>query len=126
MKDMNNFICDFVACADGIDEYLFYLDKFTAEECKEAAQKNSPLIAMQNTWNSRMKVMENAFNQEQQTILNSNYENYDVIILGVIDYDFRYQRPQHFATRFAENGHRVFYINANHFNPDSITEIQDN
>lgn len=126
MKDMNDFVCDFVACADGIDEYMFYLDKFATGECKKEAQKKGPLIAMQNTWNSRIKVIENAFNQEQQTILNTNYEKYDVIILGVIDYDFRYQRPQHFASRFSENGHRIFYINANHFKPDSITEIQNN
>ena len=37
---------------------------------------------------------------------------YDVIIFGIIDYNSMYQRPQHFADRFAAEGHRVFYINS--------------
>jgi GT2 family glycosyltransferase/glycosyltransferase involved in cell wall biosynthesis len=35
---------------------------------------------------------------------------YDVIMLSSIDWDFRIQRPQHMATQFAEDGHRVFYV----------------
>ena len=58
-------------------------------------------------------------------LLQDDYIKYDVIILSVIDYNFRHQRPQHFATRFAANGHRVFYINANFIRPDSITSIQE-
>lgn len=61
---------------------------------------------------------------EVKNILSTNYEKFDVIILSVIGYDFRFQRPQHFATRFAENGHRVFYINADFHVPDSIEERQ--
>lgn len=126
MKEMDNFVCDFIACASGVDEYLFYLDKMVTKECHDLAIENGPLIALQNTWNSRIKIMEDVFNQELQNILNSDYENFDVIILGVIDFDYRYQRPQHFASRFAENGHRVFYVNANHFNPDSVVRICNN
>lgn len=59
-------------------------------------------------------------------ILNTQYTSYDVIMLSVIDYDFRHQRPQHFADRFAENGHRVFYINANFVRNDSAKEISKN
>lgn len=55
-----------------------------------------------------------------------DYTKYDVIILSVIDYNFRHQRPQHFATRFASNGHRVFYINANFIRPDSVSTLQAN
>ena len=51
------------------------------------------------------------------------YDKPDIIIFSVINYDFRFQRPQHFAKRFAENGHRVFYINANFSNPESTREI---
>ena len=36
------------------------------------------------------------------------YDKPDIIIFSVINYDFRFQRPQHFANRFAENGHIVF------------------
>jgi len=58
-------------------------------------------------------------------ILKQDYKKYDVIFLSVIDYNFRHQRPQHFAARFAGNGHRVFYVNANFIRPDSVTEIAD-
>lgn len=58
--------------------------------------------------------------------LANNYNKYDVIILSVIDYHFRHQRPQHFATRFAANGHRVFYINANFIRPDHVSVEMNN
>ena len=58
--------------------------------------------------------------------LPASYQKHDVIILSVIDYDFRFQRPQHFAVRFAENGHRVFYINANSHRPASVHKQSEN
>lgn len=58
--------------------------------------------------------------------LPASYQKHDVIILSVIDYDFRFQRPQHFAVRFAENGHRVFYINANSHRPASVYKQSEN
>ncbi|WP_337098195.1 glycosyltransferase [Paenibacillus sp. YIM B09110] len=45
--------------------------------------------------------------------LKEKYEKVDIIILSIINYDFRYQRPQHLANSFSNNGHRVFYVNAN-------------
>lgn len=38
---------------------------------------------------------------------------HDFIWLGVINYNFRIQRPQHLVTEFADAGHRVFYISIN-------------
>ena len=35
---------------------------------------------------------------------------YDVIFFSIVDWSFRYQRPQHIASMFAKNGHRVFYL----------------
>ena len=46
-------------------------------------------------------------------MLSYAYKKYDVIVFSVIDYDFRYQRPQQIADHYAKRGHRVFYINAN-------------
>lgn len=37
----------------------------------------------------------------------------DYIVWGVIDWHFRYQRPQHLARALAASGRRVFYISAN-------------
>ncbi len=63
--------------------------------------------------------------EDIKDILQQDYRKYDVIFLSVIDYNFRHQRPQHFAARFADNGHRVFYVNANFVRPDSVTEHSD-
>jgi GT2 family glycosyltransferase len=43
----------------------------------------------------------------------SNANRYDIIFFPVINWDFRYQRPQQIATRLAKNGHRVFYLSIN-------------
>jgi hypothetical protein len=37
----------------------------------------------------------------------------DVFVWGVIDWHFRFQRPQQLAREFARCGHRVFYVSAN-------------
>ena len=42
-------------------------------------------------------------------------EREDVFIWSVIDWHFRFQRPQHIARALARKGHRVFYI-SNNFN----------
>lgn len=126
MKEMEALASEHVACVDGIDEFLHYLDKFAKDDVKKLAKQCGPDIALCNTWEARARLIENELNKGIDLILSQEYDKFDVIILGVIDFDFRFQRPQHFATRFAENGHRVFYINANHFNPQSIIRVQDN
>lgn len=75
---------------------------------------------------SNDKVVENQSihyiaNQKTRACLEQIYNKPDILIFSVINYDFRYQRPQHFAARFAENGHRVFYINANFVNREKVT-----
>ena len=126
MIEIQAHTCEYVACFNTKEEYLYYLDSFAENDIKQLAKEKAPLIASKNTWISRAKHMLIQFNKEQQTILEADYNKYDLIILSVIDYDFRYQRPQHFASRFAQNGHRVFYVNANHFNESSVTSIEEN
>ena len=126
MREIEPFVCEYVACAENKDEFLFYLDRFVSNEVQETAKKKAPYLALQNTWQARAAKMESYFEKDKMAILSREYTKYDVIILGVIDYDFRYQRPQHFADRYAANGHRVFYVNANHFNPDSVTQLKEN
>lgn len=60
--------------------------------------------------------------ERQKKILAAPSGKCDILMLGVIDYDFRFQRPQHFARRFAQNGHRVFYINANFHRSAGVTQ----
>jgi GT2 family glycosyltransferase/2-polyprenyl-3-methyl-5-hydroxy-6-metoxy-1,4-benzoquinol methylase len=54
---------------------------------------------------------------------------YDVICFPIIDWDFRFQRPQQLMSRFAAAGHRVFYISQNFYSsgpPYLIQEKQEN
>lgn len=39
----------------------------------------------------------------------------DIICFSIIDWDFRFQRPQQIMTQFAKHGHRVFYISILNF-----------
>lgn len=41
----------------------------------------------------------------------------DIICFSIIDWSFRYQRPQQIMSQFAAHGHRVFYINLTQFLP---------
>ncbi len=83
------------------------------------SEENKNIINSENS--EIINLSENQFH-----ILSCNYNKYDVIIFSVIDYDFRYQRPQHFATNFAENGHRVFYVNANFHDGNNIKQVKEN
>ncbi len=47
----------------------------------------------------------------------SHWNKYDLVILGIIDFDFRFQRPQQIAAQFARCGHRVFWISPSRFIP---------
>lgn len=42
----------------------------------------------------------------------------DVICLSIIDWEFRFQRPQQVMSQFAAHGHRVFYVSVSRFRPD--------
>jgi GT2 family glycosyltransferase/glycosyltransferase involved in cell wall biosynthesis len=56
----------------------------------------------------------------------------DVICFSIIDWEFRYQRPQQIMSQFAANGHRVFYVSTTRFqSPAStprvlVSKIKDN
>lgn len=41
---------------------------------------------------------------------NSGNRKFDVFRFPIILWDYRWQRPQHFCVKFAEDGHRVFYF----------------
>lgn len=56
----------------------------------------------------------------------------DVVCFSIIDWEFRYQRPQQIMSQFAAHGHRVFYISTTRFNPAesvpriNVREIKEN
>src|SRR6266404_2252190 len=48
----------------------------------------------------------------------------DVICFSIIDWEFRYQRPQQIMSQFAAHGHRVFYISTTRFlSPDAVPRV---
>ncbi len=49
-------------------------------------------------------------------------QKYDLIVLAIIDFDFRFQRPQQIAAQFARDGHRVFWVSPTRFLPPSSSE----
>lgn len=58
--------------------------------------------------------------------LDGIYDKVDVIVLSVINYNFRFQRPQHFAKKYAESGHRVFYVNPDFCSCETVYEEKEN
>jgi polysaccharide pyruvyl transferase CsaB len=47
---------------------------------------------------------------------------YDIVIFAIFDFEFRFQRPQQFASQFARTGHRVFWISPARFLSPSAPE----
>jgi len=41
----------------------------------------------------------------------------DVVVFSIIDWDFRFQRPQQIAAQLGQAGHRVFYLSTTRFLP---------
>ena len=63
------------------------------------------------------------------TAMSLKLEKKDILCFPIIDWNFRYQRPQHLLTRFAKKGHRVFYFTVNLRklkNNYEIKKIQEN
>jgi len=49
----------------------------------------------------------------------------DIIIFPILDWNFRFQRPQQLASQFAKMGHRVFYLKAGlYYRPDKSPLIE--
>ena len=42
-------------------------------------------------------------------------QRFDVVVFSIIDWDFRFQRPQQLATQFGRHGHRVLYLSTTQF-----------
>ncbi|PYS36373.1 MAG: hypothetical protein DMF75_01075, partial [Acidobacteria bacterium] len=50
---------------------------------------------------------------------------FDLICFPIIDWDFRFQRPQQLMSRFAADGHRVFYLKQNFHPSGPAYKIQE-
>jgi GT2 family glycosyltransferase/glycosyltransferase involved in cell wall biosynthesis len=74
---------------------------------------------------------------EVEAILNhspktSHLAKPDVICFSIVDWSFRFQRPQQLMTQFAAHGHRVFYLKVSQFRSQfaqpkfAVQEIREN
>lgn len=69
-----------------------------------------------------------SFTQPSLTLAISNADMPDYVVWGVIDWHFRFQRPQQLATQIAVTGRRVFYISVDFLNssePGFVVEPLD-
>lgn len=123
MDELIQYETNFIKCINNKEEFLFYLDKFVSTEISKEEREKIRSIAYKNQWQNRAEKIEHELIKVQNRNINTEYSKYDVIILSVIDFDFRHQRPQHIAEKFSEKNHRVFYINANHFSKEGVQSL---
>ncbi|AOY75534.1 glycosyltransferase [Clostridium formicaceticum] len=72
----------------------------------EDSLSTSPLIKQQNIEASGNITF-------KPHLASKDSSKYDIIFFSIIDWEFRYQRPQHIASYMANQGYRVFYFNVN-------------
>lgn len=118
--------CDCVAVARGPDEFAGWLEWFLRPDVQATARRVLPMWAAERGWRYRVDRIAPLLHPPARASLADDYHKHDVIVLGIIDYDFRHQRPQHFAQRFARAGHRTFYVNANFSRSEDVREIEPN
>jgi len=63
--------------------------------------------------NKIQSTQEEHLTNTQKAIQDTKLYKKDIICFPIINWDYRYQRPQHIMTEFAKNGHRVFYLTVN-------------
>jgi len=57
-----------------------------------------------------LDVVNNEFHRATVPTTGDGRRPYDVVIMPVFDFEFRFQRPQQIAVQFARAGHRVFWV----------------
>lgn len=50
-------------------------------------------------------------------------DKYDIVVLPIFDFEFRFQRPQQIAAAFARSGHRVFWVSPSRFEQNAEPAI---
>lgn len=75
-------------------------------------QLHTPLVSGQIPLKSPLRA-----DEKEQLAVEAPRTKYDVIILAIIDFDFRFQRPQQIAAQFARQGCRVLWVSPTRFLP---------
>ena len=126
MKEIEQYKSSYISVVDTPNEFIQRIDEFLNPEVAKEASNKGPQIASSNSWKSKAKLMQELIKEETKHFPQLEYSKQDILFFSIIDYDFRFQRPQHLASLYAQNGHRVFYINVSHTAEDSINEIKPN
>lgn len=113
MPEVTNYAAksNFVFSANNRDAFNSYLEQAMLPEIAAEAKNRGLELANANSWDARVKTVQLNLMTTENTILTLHSTCPDIIQFAIIDYDFRFQRPQHMARRMAQNGHRVFYVN---------------
>lgn len=91
----------------------------------------NPTMSILNVLERKLVIEKQKINNEYKTmkklrLSDYTYKKLDVIFLSVIDWNFRYQRPQHLAKNISQDGNRVFYINANFGQSKKVNRLDKN
>lgn len=63
--------------------------------------------------------------QQEQPYISNDSNTHDIVCFPIIDWDFRFQRPQQMMSRFAAAGHRVFYIAQGFYSQGPAYTVQE-
>jgi GT2 family glycosyltransferase/SAM-dependent methyltransferase len=78
-----------------------------------AVPQSMPLVAPTESVTTPSEISvpgQTALKMVEKTIEIPMADKYDVFCFPIIDWNFRFQRPQQILTQFAREGHRVFYL----------------
>lgn len=85
---------------------------------KRSAPPSTPAYTLPMTYPRSIQLMEQAPVQAVDVCMPAGAQPepgtmllYDIMRFPVIDWQFRWQRPQQMSEQFAQQGHRVFYVN---------------
>lgn len=113
-----------IACAE--DVFIHHhgsvsFNKIATKEYEQLFNKNKELY--EKKWN--ISWTPHKYRNDLQVLSNQN-KTKDILFFSVIDWSFRYQRPQHIASYFAKQGYRVFYFNTTFIPQGKITTKEKN
>ena len=128
MKEMQQYEAEDVIIAHGTDSFEKAIYKTFDPEIRRISKDTGMDFAIKQQWSMRAQVVDEQLKtlsyRHCEADFNKPYDKCDILLLSVIDYSFRHQRPQHFAQSLADNGHRVFYIETL-FDPEATKVLRN-
>jgi glycosyltransferase involved in cell wall biosynthesis len=107
----------------GINPLVHYI-RFGKKESRAVENGTSEEIQTEYIDLKSKAAFKGAFPEEED----KNRDKVDIILFPIIDWHYRYQRPQQLADQLAKLGHRIFYIRTGFFEAEwpQIRKIKQN